>query len=165
MELREGQLIAVVYVEHVEMLRVTLDEVGGRMGKESEDTALNVSGQAGDVPYTKLYVRSLLSSFKGLVKGKGHVEIYRYNSVPESVSAPPLPSQFVHVILMFLVPDSVPPQYLIPLPHVVFLLPLTYLLSVLLVILLVMGFMLLNNLVPMLLVLLCVVCDVARLFL
>jgi hypothetical protein len=37
-------LIAVVYVEHVEMLRVTLDEVGGRMGKESEDTALNVSG-------------------------------------------------------------------------------------------------------------------------
>ena len=48
-EVREGQLIAVVYVEHVEMLRVTLDEVGGRMGKESEDTALNVSGQAGDV--------------------------------------------------------------------------------------------------------------------
>ena len=31
MELRERQLIAVVYVEHVEMLSVTLDEVGGRV--------------------------------------------------------------------------------------------------------------------------------------
>ena len=59
MELRERQLIAVVYVEHVEMLRVTLDEVGGRVGKESEDAALHVSGQAGDVHYTKLYVINL----------------------------------------------------------------------------------------------------------
>ena len=44
-ELHEGYFIAVVHVEHVEVLRLLLDEVGGRVGEESEDVALQVSGR------------------------------------------------------------------------------------------------------------------------
>ena len=43
-ELREGDLIAVLHIEHVKVLTLLIDEVGGRVGKESKDTALNVSG-------------------------------------------------------------------------------------------------------------------------